>query len=364
MFTQQARLAGMKNKAWLGGTTNKLLLAAIVVGIVAIAMSSYVILNPQVKTVIVYKNVTVNGTTSIQGYNITGSLLEPPTSFPDAPVITQNQTFGSRLTGINAPFNASELSTINDAPDSYFETAAKMLLNGTLNNSVGTGTKKLPLFIVNGKPSVIYLGSATCIFCGENRWAMALALSRFGNFSYLFKGFSALGDGDMPTVYWAPTHYNTSSTVFGDFYHSNIINFIAIEDANPISGGFNLNPLSVIQQRANQTNSTPYIDAMAYIISSKDFGGTPFTVWGAYEVSGADAVIFANNTNKEGTSPLQHMTHAQVLSQLSNFNDQFSWSEYAAADLYVAMVCKTLNNTPSVCTAIPSIPAVEAKLGL
>ncbi|MDE1874195.1 MAG: DUF929 family protein [Candidatus Micrarchaeota archaeon] len=343
-------------------TTNKLLLIAIAVGLVAIAMSSYVILNPQVR--IVYRNVTTNATALLHGYNISSSLLEPSTSFPDAPVITQNESFGSRLTNINAPLNTSELGVINNAPNSYFETAGKMLLNGTLNNTVGAAPKKLPLFMLNGRPTVIYLGSTTCIFCGENRWAMALALSRFGSFSYLFKGYSSLGDGDMPTLYWAPTHYNASSTVFGDFYQSSTVSFLAIEDANPIASGFNLNPLSTIQQRANQTNNTAYIDATSYIIDSNDFTGTPFTVWGAYEVGGADAVIFANNTSKEGTSPLQHMTHEQVLSQLSGFNDQFSWSEYAAADVYIAMVCKTLNNTPSTCTAIPSIVAIEAKLGL
>ncbi len=351
----------MKARKWTEGATNRLLVAAIVVGLIAIAMSSYVILNPQVK--IVYRNVTVNGTVT-QGYNITSSLLVPPTSFPDAPVITQNQTFGKRLTNINAPFNASNIGIINNAPNSYFERAGEMLLNGTLNNSVGAGTKKLSLFIVNGKLTVIYLGSITCIFCGENRWAMAIALSRFGSFSNLFEGYSSIGDGDMPTLYWAPAHYNISSTVLGNFYQSNLINFISIEDANPISGGFNLNTLSTIQQRVNQTNNTAYVDAMRYIISTQAFSGTPFTVWGAYEVGGADAVIFANNTSKEGTAPLQHMTHQDVLNQLSQFNDQFSWSEYAAADLYVAMICKTLNNTPSVCSAIPSIAAIETKMGL
>ncbi|MDE1855113.1 MAG: DUF929 family protein [Candidatus Micrarchaeota archaeon] len=354
----------MTHSGWFSGTTNKLLAAAILIGLVAIAMSSYVILNPQVKTVVVYRNVTVNATSSIKGYNITSVLLEPSTSFSDAPVITQNESFGNRLTNINAPLNVSELGVINNAPNSYYETAAEMLLNGTINNTVGTGVAKLPLFIVNGKPTVIYLGSVTCIFCGENRWAMAMALSRFGSFSYLFKGYSSIGDGDIPTLYWAPTHYNTSSTVFGDFYQSSFINFLAIEDTNPISGGFDLNPLNVIQLRANSTSNTAYIDAMNYIVSTKGFSGTPYTVWGSYEVGGADAIIFANNTNKQGTTPLQHMTHEQVLNQLSSFNDQFSWSEYAAADLYIAMLCKTFNNTASVCTAIPSIAKIETKLGL
>jgi hypothetical protein len=228
---------------------------------------------------------------NVSSYSPTGSLITPPTSLSGAPVITQNQSFGKRLTDINAPFNSSELSVINDAPNSYYENAGEMYFNHTLNVTIGASAPKLPLFTVNGKPTVIYLGSITCVFCGENRWAMVLALSRFGSFSNLFKGYSAIGDADLPTIYWAPAHYNISSTAFGSFYSSKYINFIMMEDANPISAGFNLNSLSTIQQRVNNTKNTAYIYAMAYIISTKGFTGTPFTVWGAYQVGGADAVV-------------------------------------------------------------------------
>ncbi len=59
--------------------------------------------------------------------------------------------------------------------------------------------------------------------------------------------------------------------------------------------------------------------------------------------------------------PLTNMTHEQVLAQLANPNDQFAWTEYAAADLYVAMVCSSINNTAPVCS-LPAIQQLE-KLG-
>jgi hypothetical protein len=348
----------MKNAKNESSLTNKLLVVAITVGLVAIVLSSYAILNPRVVTIIknatpaactqiplecmthqqifqqlqnpnasfglpeyaaadfyvalvcktlsnaapvctlpaiqaFEKSIVSNSTTAlnISGYNITGALITPSTSYSDAPVITKNETFTKRLTDINEPLNSSELAVINNAPDSYYEKAGGMYLNHTLNVSIGALASKLPLFMVNGKPTVIYLGSITCVFCGENRWAMAMALSRFGSFSYLFKGYSSVGDADLPTLYWTPAHYNSSSTTFGSFYSSSYINFLAIEDTNPISGGFNLNSLSTIQQRANQTNNQAYIDAMKYILSTKGFSGTPYTVWGAYQVGGADAVV-------------------------------------------------------------------------
>ncbi|MGA3020839.1 MAG: DUF929 family protein [Candidatus Micrarchaeales archaeon] len=343
---------------------NMLPVIAIIISVVAILLSSYSILRP-VTGVNVTTTVPSNLTTSItvSGYNIKSALLEPASALSDSPVITKNQTFGTRLTNINAPFNASELGIINDVPNSYFETAGEMYLNRTLNNSVGGAVpKKLSLFIVNGKPTVIYLGSTTCIFCAENRWAMAMALSRFGNFSMLFKGYSALQDGDLPSIFWAPTHYNSSSTEAGDFYNSSYINFIAIEDGNPISGGFSLNPIPTIASRINSTKNLAYIDALAYLLSTGDLRGTPFTVWGAYEVGGVDAVVLGNSTPTSNTYPLTYMTHEQVLEQFANPKDQFAWSEYAAADIYVAMVCKTLGNKAPVCK-LPAIVSIESQLG-
>lgn len=351
----------MKNTKDGRSLTNKLLIAAIVVALVAIAMSSYVMIYPPVKIVTVYGG--------LPPVNITGPLILPQSSYSDSPVITQNQSFGSRLTDINAPLSATELSAINNAPAADFVSAGEMYLNGTIKNLVGTtlpgfAPTKLAQFNLNGKPVVIYLGSTTCIYCAENRWAMALALSRFGNFSQLFKGYSALGDRDVPTLYWAPTHYDTSSTVLGSFFNSSYISFLSIEDGDPIRGGFNLSSLSTMQKRINQTNNTAYKSAMQYIIASRGFGGTPYSVWGTYQIGGVDAAVFGNSSTDPGI-PIMNMTHADILSQLSNPADQFAWSEYAAADVYVAMVCKTLGNSTqaSICNQ-PVIKSIESQIGL
>ena len=356
------------------GISSRLLIVAILVGIVAIATSSYAILTP--RTVIVYVNSTTTTTTipPVLGYNITSSFPQVEMTLAGAPVITQNQSFGSRLTGLNAPLNASELSTINNAPESYFETAGGMYLNDSLANIIGKwmvdskgvsyfNPRNLSLFIVNGKPSVIYFGSTTCVYCAENKWAMALALSRFGSFAPIFKGYSALGDGDVPTLLWAPAHYNTSSTEAGAFYTSNYINFIAIEDNNKITGGFNLNPTNTIQSRLNATGSIAYADALKYIGSTSDFRGTPFTVWGAYEVNMVDGVIFGNSTPTSSNFTITYMTHEQLLKNLAMPNSQMAWSEYAAADVYVALTCKTIKDAAPVCK-LPAIQKIEVQLGI
>lgn len=277
---------------------------------------------------------------------------------------TTATTNSTTLAGINDPLNATQLAVINNAPDSYFATAAAMYLNNSLQNSIfpsGTTTNAL---VVNNKNSVVYLGSTTCIYCAENRWAMALALSRFGSFSALYEGYSSLGDNDVPTLYWKEDPLNTSSDVIGSYYTSSYVNFLPIEDTNPITGGFLLNPFSTIQGNVNATGNQTYINTLAFILSmnantSTAFGGTPYTIWGNYIYKGADASDFGNSTN--AGLQIKTMTHAQILKEFSNPNDQFGWTEYAAADIYIASLCKSLNNTAPACD-ISGISAIESRM--
>ncbi|MEM3841371.1 MAG: DUF929 family protein [Candidatus Micrarchaeaceae archaeon] len=275
-----------------------------------------------------------------------------------------NESFGSRLTNIDQPLNASELSIINNAPNSYFEEAAQKLLDGNLtdqvilntyNNSVHVGP-----YMLDGKPTVIYIGAISCVFCGENRWAMALALSRFGNFTTLYKGYSSFGDHDLPTLYWADDNYTVPEGVgFGNSYHSNYINFISADYLSPIVQGFEVQPLSYFISKA--PNST-YKNALIFMNATKQFQGTPFTLWGNTLITGADAVVFGNSTPTSATLPLTYETHSQVLSQLKNFNDQFAWGEYAAADVYIAYTCPYINDTATVCQ-LPAIKQLISYVG-
>ncbi len=361
-----------------------MVLGIIVAALVLLSITQYYTINNQASVINSLKNqirglnstiigLRANSTntptteTKLTLYNISNQQLpQPPLSLQAYPVITQQQPFGKRLTNINAPLNATELSVINNAPDSYFETAGEMLLNGSLDNyvGVGTGLQNVTPFIINGKPSVIYLGSITCIFCGENRWAMALALGRFGKFNHLFKGYSSFGDGDLPTLYWRPMTYSNASGAIdiGNFYNSSIINFITLEDTEPITNGFVLQSLGQMQSELQQINNTPYIDAFEHILQINTFSGTPYTIWGRYVVGGADAVDFGNTTPSSTPFPLTNMTHAQVLTQLANPNDQFAWTEYAGADVYIATLCASLNNSAQICS-LPAIKGIQAKIG-
>jgi hypothetical protein len=339
-----------------------LVYASIFMSLIALAAAAYAVTVPHTvyvtNTIMINSNST-NSTVHLSGYNISSALITPSVSLSDSPVITQAKSPGNTLYDLNGPLNASQLGAINNAPNSYFQIAGNMLLNGTLNNSVGIKPTKVPLFVVNGKPSVLYVGSITCIWCAANRWSMALALSRFGNFTYLFAGYSSLNDGDAPTLYWAPAHYGSTSVTFGSFYNSNYINFLPIEESAPITGGFSLQPLSAIQQNVNQTGNLAYMDEVKYIIALNSFAGTPYSVWGNYVAAGADARAFGNSSQ---SMSLLNMTHQQLLQQIARPSSQLAWTEYAGADYYVAMICKSINNAAPVC-GLSAIKTIESALG-
>lgn len=273
----------------------------------------------------------------------------------------QPLSFGHTLAGIDTQFSSQQLSVINGAPNSYFEIAGERLLNGTLTDEVlPQNSPQFSPIIINGKPSVIYIGAISCIFCGENRWSMALALSRFGNFSRLYVGYSSFGDGDIPTVYWNYNNYSSDGVTYGSYYNSRYINFYPSEYDSNITQGFQVQPLPYFIQRA--PNST-YAKVLTFMNSTNGFQGTPFTFWGTSLNRGADAVVLGNTTPTSSSFPLTNMTHQQVLNQLQNFSDQFAWGEYAGADVYIAEVCPSINNAAPVCS-LPAIKQIGAIMGL
>ena len=305
-------------------------------------------------------------------------------AYPSIQLAINGQPFGKRLTGIDTQLSSQQLSIINNASNSNFEIAGEKLLNLSIpGENASNGTYTAPFFeisaahplqvnppAINGKPSVIYIGAISCIYCGESRWAMALALSRFGSFNKLYIGYSSFGDGDLPTLYWNANNYTTKSgTTFGNGYSSNYINFISADYDSPITGGFEfVNSQYPISFFASNAPNASYGQAMSFMNGTKQFQGTPFTLWGTSLNRGATGVVLSNATSsgRAGATnilPLTYMSHSQIFSQLQQFNSTFSYEEYAAADVYAAQVCPSINSAASIC-ALPAIKSLEKIMGL
>src|SRR5262249_48840261 len=81
----------------------------------------------------------------------------------------------------------------------------------------------------DGKPLVLYLGAEYCPFCAAERWAMVVALSRFGTFS----GLTITHSSSTDTYPKTPTF-----SFHGASYTSTYLSFDGVETrGNELSGG-------------------------------------------------------------------------------------------------------------------------------
>jgi hypothetical protein len=288
-----------------------------------------------------------------------------------APPTTTSKTAASSIpaayAGIGEPFTSSELASINAQPLSNYQTAGEMLLNGTIANAVALGrANRHQPFTVDGKPSVVVLQAISCSDCAMNRWAQALALAAFGNFSALYNGYSALGTDHVTTIYWGQDNYTAAQGVtFGSSYVSKYLNFYAVDYDSPvITGGFQWTTLNYLAQHA--PNST-WQAVMAFMENASNSLGnkappTDTQLWGSSVWFGGIAVILGNSTSVTGlAAPVSNLSHESALAQISGFDDQYAWSNYAAADVYIAGLCPSLTGPPPVCY-LPAIVSLEGRV--
>ncbi|MBO0831976.1 MAG: DUF929 family protein, partial [Actinobacteria bacterium] len=99
---------------------------------------------------------------------------------------------------------------------------------GTLA-TVGTGSSTMqaiqpvtgPALTSGGKPEMLYIGAEWCPYCAAERWAMAVALSRFGSFTPLRGVHSSASD----------VYPNTATLTFhGATYTSKYLVFTPVEN--------------------------------------------------------------------------------------------------------------------------------------
>ncbi|MDA4122147.1 MAG: DUF929 domain-containing protein [Thaumarchaeota archaeon] len=166
---------------------------------------------------------------------------------------------------------------------------------------------------LNGKPEIIYIGAEYCPYCAVERWAMIMALSKFGNFSGIQYMLSSGSDVNPNT----PTFTFQNAT-----YVSQYISFVPIEEFN----------------RTNE--ATPWhtlTTAEDALVSSYGSGGIPFIDLGnQYVVNGVQTTI-----------DLQGQNWTQVASQLNNPTSSTAIGIDGAANKLVSAICLMDGEVPS-----------------
>lgn len=210
-------------------------------------------------------------------------------------------------------------------------------------NSVGKGTASpktiLPIsgtaLTANGKPEVLYMGALYCPYCATERWAITVALSRFGTFSGLRFIHSSASDtpASIPTL----SFHNST-------YTSKYISFTPVEMQD-------VNRATLQRPTAAQNAVLARYDAPPQVPQA-DAGSIPFIDFGnKFMVSGASYSY----------AVLQGKTWAQIAAALKNPSSPIAQGVDGAANMITAAICKLTGNQPaSACT--PAVRAIEGTL--
>jgi hypothetical protein len=226
-------------------------------------------------------------------------------------------------------------------------------------DTVGTGgglvTAKPPIqnitgtaLTANGKPEVQYIGAEYCPYCAAERWAMIVALSRFGTFSGLATVHSASVNGAGS----AEIYPNTPTWTFVNAkYTSQYLTFSTVEEQTNIPDS-TTGSYTTLQTptKAQQALITKY-DAPPYVPSAAA-GSIPFVDFGnKYLIAGASY----------SPQVLAGLSWATIGADLSNPNSTVAKAIDGTANYITAAICQLTGNQPaSACTA--TVKSLESQI--
>ena len=216
-------------------------------------------------------------------------------------------------------------------------------------NAIGAGTGITKLTSIsgsnltnNGKPEVLYMGAEFCPYCAAVRWALIVALSRFGTFTNLSLMLSSATD----------VYSNTATFSFvNSSYTSPYISFVSVEQTDR-----NHNTLQT--PTAEQSNLLSQYDVPSSACPSG--GCIPFIdIANKYSNTNTGSQLFPYVLRVGGTASDGNnapLTWTQLGSQLNGTSGNVSPAVDGAANNLISAICSAIesytpNNVPtSVCS--------------
>jgi thiol-disulfide isomerase/thioredoxin len=222
-------------------------------------------------------------------------------------------------------------------------------------NSVGSGTASSKPQTISGtaltsggKPEMLYMGAEYCPYCAAERWAMIVALGRFGTFSGLATIHSAAADGagnkepypNTPTWTFLNAKYTSQYLVF-----STVEMQTNVPDKTTGSYTDLQTPTSAQNALIDKYDAAPYI-------SAADAGSIPFVDFGNKYMS-----VGASYTPQV----LAGLSWSQIATDLSNPSSAVAKGVDGTANYMTAAICKLTGNQPaSACTS--AVQSLESQI--
>ena len=196
-----------------------------------------------------------------------------------------------------------------------------------------------PPLVSGDLPQMLYVGAEYCPYCAAERWAMAVALSRFGSFRGLGVTESSTSDVYPGTK---------TLTFFGSTFTSPYLAFTPVETTTNQRQNGAYAPLqtpTADQQRImNQFDAPPY---------TTQAGGIPFIDFG-------NRIVVTG----PGFSPqvLHGLSWEQIAGQLSDPTSQVAQSVDGSANLITAAICEMTNGQPSSVCDTSGVKAARTRI--
>ncbi len=200
-----------------------------------------------------------------------------------------------------------------------------------LPSKVGNGTVARA---ADGKPLITYVGAEYCPYCAAERWALAVALSRFGTFENLSGTHSSTSDvyPDTQTL-----------SFYGSTYSSPYVDFQAVEEATNQQVG-----------DSYQTLQTPTAAQNALVAKFDTQGSIPFLdIANRYVVSGSSF----------SPQVLQGLSRSQIAADLANPDSAVAQAIDGTANDITAAIATVTGNQPASVGSSATIAAIAQKLG-
>jgi hypothetical protein len=193
------------------------------------------------------------------------------------------------------------------------------------------GISQAPL-TSKGKPEMLYIGAEFCPICATQRWPMTVALSHFGTFANLQQTHSAVADGNIPTL-----------SYYGSTFNSPYLTFTPVETTtNQPSGGY-YKPLDTPTASQNalwQANSPNGQETFPFIY----IGGK-----------------WLLQTSQFPDTTLEGKSFDQILNSVGNNNTSIGSLIDASAAVLIQKICTITGQKPAAtCAASTAAPLAPA----
>jgi hypothetical protein len=210
---------------------------------------------------------------------------------------------------------------------------------GTGRSTTAPSAISAPPLTVDGKPEVLYVGAEYCPYCAAERWAVAVALSRFGTLHGV--GLTTSSPSDV---------YPSTATLsfHGASLTSDSVAFTAKElQSNQVVNGqyATLDTLSRAEEAvADKYNAPPYVEHA---------GSIPFLdLGGRYVISGASY----------SPQVLHGKSYQQIADALADPSSPIARAVDGTANLITAAICASADQRPASVCSSTGVTAAAVKL--